>query len=172
MERLRRTTGGRGGGLLFRWHLGDEGSGAFIGKTFIQSYLNKEMPADLSDRFFEQFKLSTDDILDAIYKKTMPNRFLASFCKFIYQNLKEQFVTDLVTNCFEHFFDKHICKYEQHKQIKLSCVGSIAFYFSTILRAVAQKKGVTIDRIIETPIEGLMFYHMPLSLSLPEGERQ
>lgn len=152
--------------------MGDEGSGAHIGKTFIQSYLNKAMPTDLSARFFERFKLSTNDILDAVYKKPMPNRFLASFSKFIYQNLKEQYVIDLVANCFEQFFDKHICKYEKHKELKLSCVGSVAFYYSNILRAVAVKKGVNIDIIIETPIAGLTLYHKPLSSSLLKGERQ
>lgn len=140
--------------------LGDEGSGAHIGKTFIQSYLNKEMPSDLSDRFFERFKLSTDDILDAVYKKPMPNRFLASFSKFIYQNLKEQYVIDLVANCFEQFFDKHICKYPKYKEVKLSCTGSVAFYYSNILRAVAANKKVTIDKITETPIAGLTLYHL------------
>ncbi len=149
--------------------LGDEGSGATIGKKFIQSYLNKEMPADLSTRFFEQFQLSLDDILDSIYKKPMPNRFLASFAKFINQNLKDQFVQAMVTNCFEDFFDKHICKYEKHKEIKLCCVGSIAFYFSDILKAVAERKGVTIDKIVETPIAGLALYHLTPSPS-PFGE--
>lgn len=149
--------------------LGDEGSGAHIGKTFIQAYLNKEMPEHLSKRFYERFKLSLSDILDSVYKKTMPNRFLASFSKFIYQNLKEQFVIDLVANCFEQFFDKHICKYAKHKEVKLSCVGSVAFYYSNILRAVATKKGVNIDKIIETPIAGLTLYHLTPNPS-PFGE--
>jgi glucosamine kinase len=143
--------------------LGDEGSGAHIGKTFIQAYLNKEMPEHLSKRFYERTNLGLTDILDAVYKKPMPNRFLASFSKFIYQNLKEQFVIDLVANCFEQFFDKHVCKYQKHKEVKLSCVGSVAFYYSNILRAVADKKGVQIETIIETPIAGLVLYHSPLS---------
>ena len=140
--------------------LGDEGSGAHIGKTFIQSYLNKEMPADLSARFFERFKLSTEDILDAVYKRPMPNRFLASFSKFIFQNLKEQFLIDMVAGSFGQFFDKHICKYNQHKEVKLSCTGSVAFYYSNILRVVAANKGVFIDKIVETPIAGLTLYHL------------
>lgn len=140
--------------------LGDEGSGAHIGKTFIQAYLNKEMPENLSNRFFERFKLGQDEILDAVYKQPMPNRFLASFSKFIYQNLKEQYVIDLVADCFNQFFDKHICKYEKHKEVKLSCTGSVAFYYSNILRAVAANKGVNIDTITETPIAGLTLYHL------------
>ncbi|MES2590638.1 MAG: N-acetylglucosamine kinase [Bacteroidota bacterium] len=149
--------------------LGDEGSGAHIGKTFIQAYLNQEMPKELADRFYERFKLNIDDILNSIYKKPLPNRFLASFSKFIYQNLKEQFVIDLVANCFEQFFDRHICKYEKYKELKLSCVGSVAFYYSNIFRAVALKKGVNIDTIIETPIAGLTLYHLSPNPS-PTGE--
>ena len=141
--------------------LGDEGSGAHIGKTFIQLYLNKEMPNDIAARFFERFNLSTADILDAVYKKPMPNRFLASISKFIYQNIKNQFIVDLVSNCFEEFFNKHICKYNMHKEVKLRCVGSVAFYYSNILRAVASNKKVNVDMIIETPISGLTLFHMP-----------
>ncbi len=140
--------------------LGDEGSGAHIGKTFIQAYLNKEMPEDLAARFHEKYKLNLDDILDAVYKKPMPNRFLASFSRFIYQNLKEQFVIDLAAGCFEQFFDKHICKYKNHREMQLSCTGSVAFYYSNILRAVAAKKNISIDKIIETPIAGLTLYHL------------
>ena len=139
--------------------LGDEGSGAHLGKTFIQAYLNQEIPKELSARFYEHFKLNTSDILDAVYKKTMPNRFLASFSKFIYQNLKEQYIIDLVIDSFEQFFDKHICKYGNYKELRLSCVGSVAFYYSNILRGVALKKGVAIDKIVETPIAGLGLYH-------------
>ncbi|MDQ3048914.1 MAG: N-acetylglucosamine kinase [Bacteroidota bacterium] len=140
--------------------LGDEGSGAHIGKTFIQAYLNQEMPASLAERFKSRFEAGTAEILEAVYKQPMPNRYLASFSKFIYQNLKEQFVIDLVAGCFEAFFDKHICRYQEHKQMKLSCVGSVAFYYSNILRAVAQNKGVNIDTIVETPIAGLTLYHL------------
>ncbi len=139
--------------------LGDEGSGAHIGKLFIQAYLNKEMPETIALRFEERFKLNKDNILDNVYRQPMPNRFLASFSKFIYQNLKEQFLIDLVAKSFNELFDKHILKYE-HAYLKLSCVGSVAFYYSNILRAVALNKGVHIDKIIETPIAGLTLYHL------------
>jgi len=140
--------------------LGDEGSGAHIGKTFIQAFLNDELPEALAGRFVERFKLSKDDIIDAVYRKPFPNRFLASFSKFVYQNLKEQYMIDLVSNCFYQFFDKHICKYPEHKQVQLNCVGSVAFYYSNILRAVALNKGISTGIIIESPIAGLAIYHI------------
>lgn len=140
--------------------LGDEGSGAYIGKKLIQSYLNKELPTELSNRFYERYKITKDDVLEAVYKKPSPNKYLASFSKFAYQNLKEQYMIDLVAKCFEDFFDKHICKYSKHKEVKMSCVGSVGFYYSNILRAVALNKGVVIDNILEAPIAGLTLYHL------------
>ena len=140
--------------------LGDEGSGAHIGKTFIQAYLNHELPEHLEKRFYERFKLTKDDILDAVYRKPMPNRFLASFCKFVFQNLKEQYVIDMVVKCFAQFFEKHICKYPQHKVMQLNCSGSIAFYFSDVLRKVASEYSVNIGTIVESPIAGLTLFHL------------
>ncbi|MGZ4035748.1 MAG: hypothetical protein ACXVPU_18910 [Bacteroidia bacterium] len=140
--------------------LGDEGSGAHISKIFIQAYLNKEMPQFMADRFYNRFKLSLDEILDALYRHPMPNRFLASFSKFINDNLKEQYVANLVAGCFEQFFDTHICKYEKHKNLSLNCVGSVAFNYGDLLRTVAADKGVTIDKISPTPFPGLALYHL------------
>lgn len=140
--------------------LGDEGSGAHIGKTLVQAFLNDELPTELSKRFTERFKLSKDDIIDAVHRKPLPNRFLASFSKFVYQNLKEQYMVDLVSHCFNQFFEKHICKYKQHTNYKLNCVGSVAFYYSNILRAVALNKNVQIGTIVETPIAALALYHI------------
>ncbi|MDF2436432.1 MAG: N-acetylglucosamine kinase [Bacteroidota bacterium] len=140
--------------------LGDEGSGAHLGKLLVQAFLNDELPDELSKRFTERFKLSKDEVIDTVYRKPLPNRFLAGFSKFIYQNLKDQFMIDLVKGAFELFFDKHILKYPQHKEVKLSCSGSVAFYYSNILRSVAEDKGLNIDTIVETPIAGLTLYHL------------
>ncbi len=139
--------------------LGDEGSGAHLGKTFIQAYLNKELPAKLSENFYNRYKLTKDEVLEAIYKQPLPNRFLASFAKFIYQNINEPAINEMLIQCFEEFFDKHICKYKNDDSLKLSIVGSVGFYFSNIIRRVAQDKGIEIETILESPIAGLTLYH-------------
>ena len=140
--------------------LGDEGSGAYMGKVFIQDYLNKEQPLSISERFYERFKLSKEDILNAVYKKPLPNKFLASFTKFIFQNKNEQYIINLVIDCFDKFFIKHICKYTNYKEVKMSCVGSVGYYFSDTLHAVASNRNVLIDKIIESPIASLTLYHI------------
>jgi len=140
--------------------LGDEGSGAYMGKKLIRVYLNKELPKELSEKFDKRFQLSKDDILEAVYNKPHPNRVLGSFSKFLSQNLEDPYVVQLIYSAFEDFFDKRICKYAKHKEVKMSCVGSVGFHFSKILKAVASDNGVTINKIIETPIAALTLYHM------------
>lgn len=139
--------------------LGDEGSGAHIGKTFITALLYDEVPQNVSKIFFEQNKMSKADILDAIYKKPFPNRFLASFSTFIKSNINEKYIYDIVFQCFSLFFEKHICKYPEHKSVSLSLVGSIAFNYSDILRECANKYQVKINKIIQSPIDDLLDYH-------------
>ena len=140
--------------------LGDEGSGAYMGRKFLNSHLYKELPKKLSEKFDKKFQLSKDDILEAVYNKPHPNRFLGSFSKFLFQNLEDPFVVKLVYSAFEDFFDKHICKYAKHKEVNMSCVGSVGFHFSKILKAIASDKGVTINKIIETPIAALTLFHI------------
>jgi glucosamine kinase len=143
--------------------LGDEGSGAFIGKHFIKDYLNNDLPKTIADDFFKTYQLSREDILDAVYRQQMPNRFLASFSKFINGHRNEPYFTELVQYNFEQFFEKHICKYENHKEVSMSCVGSVAYYYSDTLHKVAGKKGVKIEKVSESPIVDLSNFHLSQS---------
>lgn len=140
--------------------LGDEGSGVHIGKTFITAYLNNELPKSVTDIFNHNKVLTAEEILDNVYKKPLPNRYLASFSKFVFRNINDAYLNKMVYDCMEQFFDKHICKYEKHKEVKVSFVGSVAFYYNSILKNVAAKKGIQIGTIIESPIAALTLYHL------------
>lgn len=140
--------------------LGDEGSGAHLGKALVRAYLYRELPKELSEKFEERFRISKDDVLEAIYKKPLPNRYLATFSKFIFQNSTDPFISKMVAGCFSEFFDHHITKYPGYDVLPMHVVGSVGFYYSNILRAVATEKSVYIDRILEAPIAGLTLYHL------------
>jgi glucosamine kinase len=145
--------------------LGDEGSGAYLGKKLIQDYLNKELPEHLELLLENRFQLSLETILRSVYKEKDPNRFLASFSKFIYQNLKEDYCVNLVADAFRAFLDKQIRKYPSWSGHNLSCTGSVAFWFSNILRRICEEKGVRLDRVIESPIAALALYHLEEEIS-------
>lgn len=141
------------------WVLADEGSGANIGKKFLIDYLRGQMPKPLSEMFHNRFPLSREEFLEKIYQQEKPSAFLASFAKFIFQHLKEPYCYKLVYSSFEEFYENNVMQYANYKNLKVHFTGSIAFYFSDILRQVANDKGITVKNILEGPIAGLTLFH-------------
>lgn len=141
------------------WILADEGSGANIGKKFLVDYLRKKLPEQLAAQFHKRFPLTREQFLEKVYQEEKPSAFLASFMKFIFQHLKEPYCYELIYQSFAEFYENNVMKYENYKNLKVHFTGSIAFYFSDILRQVANDKGITVKNILEGPIAGLTLYH-------------
>jgi glucosamine kinase len=141
------------------WILADEGSGANIGRKFLVDYLRERMPEGLRKQFHERFPLTREEFLEKVYQQERPSAFLASFTKFIFQHLKEPYCYELVYNSFSEFYENNVMKYENYKNLKVHFTGSISFYFSDILRQVANDKGITVKNILEGPIAGLTLFH-------------
>lgn len=141
------------------WILADEGSGTNLGKTLLVDYLRKKMPEELAEHFRKRFPFSREEFLEKVYQQEKPSTFLATFSKFIFQHLKEPYCYRLVYNAFSDFYENNVMKYEGYKEVKVHFVGSIAFYYSDLLRQVANDKGVTVKNILENPISGLALFH-------------
>lgn len=141
------------------WILADEGSGANIGRKFLVDYLRELMPEGLRAQFKERFPFTREEFLEKVYQQERPSAFLASFTKFIFQHLKEPYCYKLIYSSFSEFYENNIMKYENYKNLKVHFTGSIAFYFSDLLRQVANDKGITVKNILEGPIAGLTLYH-------------
>lgn len=141
------------------WILADEGSGAAIGKRFLVDYLRGKLPPDLSAQFQARFPLSREEFLEKVYQQERPSAFLASFTKFIFQHLKEPYCFELIYNSFAEFYENNVMRYAGYENLKVHFTGSIAFYFSDVLRQVANDKGITVKNILEGPIAGLTLYH-------------
>lgn len=139
--------------------LGDYGSGADIGKTFIKAFLDKELPLEIEKEFIKEYGLSSSDILDAVYKQPFPNRFLASFNPFVNQWFHQPFIKEMVKNRLRLFFEKNMCKYTGYREQELNFVGSIAFVYQEIIREVASEHEIKVGKIIKQPIDDLVNYH-------------
>ncbi|MBK7666986.1 MAG: hypothetical protein IPJ32_06270 [Sphingobacteriaceae bacterium] len=144
-------------GYLF----GDHGSGANIGLTFIQAYFDDELPKKIKDDF-EASGYHREEILNNVYKKPMPSRYLASVNKFVSENIKDAYVRKVVKNCFVEFFHKQIGKYSNSREYTVNSVGSIGFYYKDILAEVANEEGYKLGKVIKSPIDGLVEYHQSL----------
>jgi len=139
--------------------LGDEGSGAYLGKTLVNAYFKRELPSDLKQKFAKRYQLTESELLEKVYKDAFPNRYLASFSRFLFHNIKYPYIKHLVHEAFTAFFKKQIVKYEGYEQFQVHFTGSIAFYFNDILRYTASEMNISMGRILEKPIAGLTLYH-------------
>lgn len=137
---------------------GDHGSGATIGKTFIQYYFDDKLPQHLKIAF-EKAGYHRELILENVYKKPLPSKYLASISKFVSNFTNDSFIKELITNCFIDFFEAQVSKYTNAHQLPVNSIGSVGFYYKEFLEIAAKKQGFTIGNIIKSPMDGLIKYH-------------
>jgi glucosamine kinase len=141
--------------------LGDEGSGAYMGKILVRDFLYRKMPEDIAEKLKKEYLLDTEKVLEKVYKKENPNRWLAAFSIFIRDNIKEEYFKNLVTTSMRAFFDCHIRQYKNYKDLPLGVVGSIGYYYKDFFENVAQEYGFTVKKVIKSPIDELVRFHVP-----------
>ena len=138
--------------------LGDEGSGAVLGRLFLNALFKDDLPAELRDEFLAESQLTYPAIIDQVYRQPLANRFLASLSKFIFSHLSVPEVRELVIGNFQSFIQKNILKY-QRPDLVLNAVGSVAFYYQEELEEACRRENIVMGRVMKTPIEGLITYH-------------
>ncbi|MEX6626760.1 N-acetylglucosamine kinase [Tenacibaculum salmonis] len=137
----------------------DEASGNYFGKKLLRDFFYKKMPNKMAIAFEENFNLNPDFVKQNLYKNDNPNRYLASFAKFMYLYKDTPYIKKLVKKGFKKFFNFHVLAYNKNKKTPVYFIGSIAFYFKDMLQDVASKNNIEITNIIEKPINNLIEYH-------------
>jgi N-acetylglucosamine kinase-like BadF-type ATPase len=138
--------------------LGDEGSGAVLGKLFIADCLKNQLPVELKEKFLTCYELTPEMLLENIYKKPFPNRFLAQFTPFLLENIEEPSIFNIVYESFDAFLVRNVMQYPL-EDLLVGCVGSVAWYFRDTLEIVASERRIVISDIIQNPMNGLVKYH-------------
>lgn len=144
--------------------LGDEGSGAALGKRLVSDAFKLQIPDSLRDKFLQKYSLSLPGILNKTYSEPAPNKFLASLVPFLSENLLNPYIYSLVLEEFTSFIKRNVAMYRNAHTIELSFIGSIAHQFEKILREAAASQGYSVSNICKSPIEGLIKYHSDASL--------
>lgn len=138
--------------------LGDEGSGAVLGKLFLADLLKGLASKELASEFHEKFRISANDVMESVYNLPFPNRFLGTIAYFLGDYMDNEYVYNLLTNNLRSFFNRSVCQYD-YMNYPIRFVGSLAYAYSDTLRKVAREFGVEIDVIEETPMNGLIEFH-------------
>ena len=138
--------------------LGDEGSGAVLGKLLVGSLLKNQLAPGLKEEFLTTYALTPADIIDRVYRRPLPNRFLASLSPFLAAHLDDPGIHRLVLDSFRDFLRRNVMQYDWQAYNVHFC-GSIAYHYQTILAEAASEEGVRVGQIVRSPMEGLVRYH-------------
>lgn len=138
--------------------LGDEGSGAFLGRQLVSDCLKKQLPTKICNKFLKQYNLTIAGILERVYHEPLPNRYLASFAPFLAENRKEPSIKQLLKHCFTLFFQRNIMVYRR-SWLPIHIIGGIGMAFSEELKETAENLGLSIGNIVESPMNGLINFH-------------
>ncbi len=140
--------------------LGDEGGGAVLGRKLVAGVLKKQVPQTVIDHFFETYKLTPAEILENVYMKPFPNRFLGQFAKFIALNIDVPELQYIITSSFDDFIRRNILQYHEVKHLPVHFTGSIAFHFRPFLEELLLKYDLNRGIISQSPMENLIGYHL------------
>lgn len=139
--------------------LGDEGSGAYLGKKVLQYFLYQTFDAEMRKKFVEKYRLNSAEILDAVYKKPLPNRFIAAFTLFLTEHRGHYMIENIIEDGLRDFFTTHLAGYPESGKIPVYFTGSVAFGFQDILKELCRIFGWQVGKILAKPMEGLIAYH-------------
>ena len=139
--------------------LGDEGSGAVLGRLLVGDVLKHQLPDKLCDKFFQRFELTPAEIIDRVYRQPNPNRFLASLSPFLAEHINELAIHQLVFDSFTAFIRRNLMQYKGWQELPVHFCGSVAWYYQAVLKEAAEATCIRIAHILQKPMEGLVQYH-------------
>lgn len=139
--------------------LGDEGSGAVLGKKLLSGVLKGQIDRTIRDDFFNTYHITVDDILENTYRQSCPNRFLAQYTPFIARHIGHPDIDRMVTGSFLDFFQCNVMQYANVQHFNINFTGSVAFVFRNQLEKAAAVFGLNVEKIFQNPMQGLKDYH-------------
>jgi len=135
----------------------DEGSGNYFGKELLKAYYYKQMPKKLRISFENQFDLKDKKVLKKLYQSKTPNKYLASFAIFLFENIAHSFMKKIVDDGMARFIENHILQYSKELEtVPLYFVGSIAFYAKEYIEKQLNKRGLNGASFVQRPIDNLI----------------
>lgn len=139
--------------------LGDEASGAYLGRRLVSDYIKNMMPPVIENAFSKRYKLDYATIVRKVYREANPNAFLASFAPFIKEYINQPYCNSLVKTGFEEFLTRNVMSYD-YKRYPVNFVGSVAFHFKSVLEKCVAGYGMRLGKVIREPIDALVDYYV------------
>ena len=140
----------------------DEASGNFFGKQLIRSYFFNTMPKQLALEFEKEYDLSPDAVKENIYRRENPNTYLATFSRFLIKHKDIPLFQDIIAKGLKRFINHQILQFNNAKEVPIHFIGSISHFLKDEIETALKRKGLTMGRIVQRPIDELVKYHKVL----------
>lgn len=140
--------------------LGDEASGAVLGKQLISDCFKLVMPKNVRELFINQYQLNLTKVIDNVYRMDSPNRYLSQFARFLSDFKNESYCQEVLTSQFGAFIDRNILQLPDAKDYTINFVGTVASYFQQQLKTQLEIRGLKLGIVLKSPIDGLKVYYL------------
>jgi len=138
--------------------LGDEGSGASLGKLFLADFIKGLVPDEIARDFAKEFDSSYAGIVQGVYRSASPSGYLGSLAPFILRHYSHPYAKALVDKNFQSFIDRSLLRYDTARY-PVGIVGGFGWACKDIITPLLDNAGIKVSRFIKAPIEGLCEYH-------------
>lgn len=138
--------------------IGDEGSGASLGKLFLADFIKGLVPDEIATDFAKEFDSSYAGIVQGVYRSASPSGYLGSLAPFILRHYSHPYAKALVDKNFQSFIDRSLLRYDTARY-PVGIVGGFGWACKDIITPLLDKAGIKVSRFIKAPIEGLCEYH-------------
>ncbi|MBK9176921.1 MAG: hypothetical protein IPM46_11430 [Flavobacteriales bacterium] len=139
--------------------LGDEGSGADIGRTLLQDAFYRRMPEDISISLFGLEGPSVTTVLEEVYRSPFPSRALAVYAGRLSALTEHGYVRELITARFHAFIEAFKPFHSLEQRAAVRATGSVAWGFQEILSACLLEHGMELLAVERDPLNGLVRWH-------------
>jgi glucosamine kinase len=140
--------------------LGDEGSGAYLGKKVIQYFLYNTFDEELMLAFNKKYNTNDAEILEHVYRQPQPNRYLAAFALFLAENRGHYMIENIIEDGLNDFFFTHLCKYRESWLYPIHFTGGVAYGFRDVIKNLSESYEMELGTILKQPMNGLVRYHI------------
>lgn len=145
--------------LSLGYILGDQGSGAYLGKRLLYDYFHNKLPENLKNEFVKFANVSDKEIISTLYSTDKPSSYLASFAPFLHKHCNNKYVNDLLTDSFNEFIVNCVKIYPESKHLPINFVGSIAYLYKDLISTLLKTNNLQAGKFISSPIKDLSIFH-------------
>ena len=138
--------------------LGDEGSGADLGRHLLNALYYDRLPPGTVGLLFPEGRPELATTIEHVHRSASPAQALASYAKLLATHQNDPAVNALVTARFNalaevlaHFFPKE-------QRVEVRGIGSIASGFADVLRTALASLGMRLTAVEQDPMQGLLRY--------------